>query len=194
MGAPAGTPFEDERPMRTTILVASLSSWGLLSGCGTFVTATALNDAPRPLKQRRPEQVEVYASAPPSRPHVDMALLEVQQTEGLNEQGTRLMVRRLREEAGRFGCDAIFISGRSERDGAQPGSGWDLVDPGSHTLHATCIVYQDDDQGTSPPPQALTVPPPSVAAPRAGPPSGKPVAQTADDENPGARTAVARRK
>jgi hypothetical protein len=131
-----------------------------LTGCGTFVTVTPLD--PRPtMTAGPPSLVDVYSSGPPTRAHHDVALLEVEQTHGLNEQGTPLMIRRLREQAAAMGCDGIVLGGFRERDGAPTGSSWALVDPGSTTLHATCIVYRDEEVGS--------FTPPSGAAARAAP-------------------------
>jgi hypothetical protein len=107
------------------------------AGCGTFVTATPLNPPPRPLTPRGFESIQVYSSAPPSRPYIDVALLEVEQTHDLNQQGTDLMIQRLREQAGTMGCDAVVIGGMRER-----GRETNAFDSGSTTLHATCIVYK----------------------------------------------------
>jgi hypothetical protein len=147
--------------MRIFVAVALMV---LAMGCGTFVTDTRINPSPRPLRARAPATVEVYASSPPVRPHVDIALLEVQQTRGLNPQGTALMIENLRERAGALGCDALFLGGMSDHQGADPGSGFDLIDPGATIRQATCIVYSDESvadaqapsparDGGQPPPQ-----------------------------------------
>ena len=114
-----------------------------VSSCGTFVTETYLNGTPATVIPRSPDSVQIYTSGSPSRPHADMALLEVEQTHGLNEQGRALMLSRLRARAAQLGCDAVVVGGIRERDGAQPGSGFDLLDSGSTTLHATCIMFTD---------------------------------------------------
>jgi hypothetical protein len=114
---------------------------GVAAGCGTFVSDTPINPSPRPLLARAPTAVEIYASSPPTRPHVDVALLEVQQTRGLNPQGTDIMIQSLRQRAGAMGCDALFLGGTSDHQGADPGSGFDLIDPGATIRQATCIVY-----------------------------------------------------
>jgi hypothetical protein len=51
------------------------------------------------------------------------------------------MVQALAERAGELGCDALFISGTSERPGGVPPDLLYLLDPGSHALLGTCIVY-----------------------------------------------------
>lgn len=136
--------------------VSAALSLLLALGCGTFVESTPLNAPPRPMIPREPESVEVYSSSAPTRPHVDVALLEVTQTDSFNEQSAALMLRRLREKAGEMGCDAVFISGRSERDGEPLDSDFALLDPGSRSLHATCMVYT----GAVPPSEQLANSPP----------------------------------
>jgi hypothetical protein len=118
---------------------ASLGFWLLpltLFGCSTFVTATSINPPPRPLVPRAASSVQVLASTPPAEPHVDVALLEVEQQEGLNRQGTDYMIQRLREKAAELGCDAVYIKNASEHEGEDS-----YLDPDAHQLLATCIVF-----------------------------------------------------
>jgi hypothetical protein len=77
--------------------------------------------------------VQVLASAPPAEPHVDVALLEMEQQEGLNRQGT---IQRLREKAAELGCDAVYIKATSGYDGQNS-----QLDPDAQPLLATCIVF-----------------------------------------------------
>jgi hypothetical protein len=132
--------------MRTPHLLFAWSvlAGSLLGGCGTFVDFTPINEPPHPLQPRSSASVEVFSSGPPARPHVDVAIVEVEQTHSLNEQGTGLMIQRMREQAAAIGCDAIVLRGVTDHQGAQPGSGWDLLDPGSTKREATCVVYDDD--------------------------------------------------
>jgi hypothetical protein len=118
---------------------ASLPLWlssTCLFGCSTFVTATLINPPPRPLVPRDPASVEVLASDAPMEPHVDVALLEVEQQEGLNRQGTDYMIQRLREKAAELGCDAVFIKSSSEHDGHDS-----YFDPDAREMLASCIVF-----------------------------------------------------
>jgi hypothetical protein len=157
------------------ILSSLILSIPVLVGCGTFVDFTPLNDPPHPLARRTPESVEVLSSGAPTRRHVDVAVVEVEQTHSLNEQGTGLMIRRMRDQAAAIGCDAIVLGGATDHQGAQPGSGWDLVDPGSTKRQATCVVYDDE-----PPVRPFKTARPSVAVPQ--PSEGAP--QRQDDEEP----------
>jgi hypothetical protein len=96
-----------------------------------------LNAPPHPLVPRSAQSVEIYSSSPPTRPHVDVALLHA---DGGNLAGdTPQIVQSLAERAGQLGCDALFISGASQRPGA-PGDLY-LFDPGSRQLLGTCIAY-----------------------------------------------------
>jgi hypothetical protein len=118
---------------------ASLGFWLLAStlfGCSTFVTATQINPPPRPLVPRDASSVQVIASTPPAEPHVDVALLQVEQQEGFNRQGTDYMIQRLREKAAELGCDAVYIKSSSEYQGEDS-----YLDPDAHQLLATCIVF-----------------------------------------------------
>jgi hypothetical protein len=146
-----------------------------LGGCGTFVEATPLNAAPRALSPRPAEQVEVYSSSPPTRTHVDVALIQADQRNGSSADLAE-MVAKIREQAGQMGCDAIVVSGASERPGAAGDA--HLLDPGSHLLLATCIAYLEP----TPIPAAL---PPAVAAPPAS--SATPVAASSVVSSPAHR-------
>jgi hypothetical protein len=124
-----------ERASRA-LLVSGLLAW-LCQGCGTFVTVTPLRGAAAAQPGRPPESVEILASGPPARAHVDIALLEVEQTESWNRQGTDLMLQRLQKAASRLGCDAVVIIGKSERTN-DPDV---FFDSASHSLLASCVVY-----------------------------------------------------
>jgi hypothetical protein len=95
--------------------------------------------------------VEVFASGPPSRPHVDVAIIEAVQTHSLNEQGTALMIQQLIAQAAAIGCDGIVLGGTTDHQGASPGRALSLLDPGSTKRQATCVVYDDPP----PPPESL---------------------------------------
>lgn len=129
------TAAERQRPRQGAWL--ALISWvSVCWGCGTFVTATPINPPPRPLVPRAPESVQVLASTPPVEPHVDVALLEVTQSEGWNREGMEHMIQQLREKAAELGCDAVYVKSTGAREGADP-----LLDPDVNELLASCIVF-----------------------------------------------------
>ena len=112
----------------------------LTVSCGLEATVTPINAAPRPMTARSIESVEVFTSTPPSRPHVDVALIEVAQETGGNGGGTAEMVARLRSVAAAQGCDAIHVTGLTNR-----GKGVDVLVTQHASdrlgLVASCLVY-----------------------------------------------------
>jgi hypothetical protein len=124
-----------------------LRSWLLLlaglSGCAeTELTYTPLNVPPHDLKARRPDQIEVFSSGPPERPHVDVGLISVQQGEG-NETPASLIAI-LRQSGAERGCDALLLApSRSTTAATGP-----TYFGGSYQVYsATCIVYRTFEPG-----------------------------------------------
>ena len=118
----------------------------LLCGCGTTVRYTALERAPRQLYKRPAEEVAVFLSAPPRRPHRSLGLLEAEQTTELSVHETRDMLRELRQSAGQLGCDAIYVKDIGSR-GQTSVVTFELNGASVKTIAATCIVY--DEAGES---------------------------------------------
>ena len=127
-----------------------------LAGCGIHVEYTELNAPPRPLAPRAPESVEVYASAAPARPHVDVGLFEVEQESSNTPGKTRALLDELRRRAGAIGCDAVVVAGITAKNSELESLLLDY-DTNKKALQATCIVY------TAPPPAPVTAQPQSVA-------------------------------
>lgn len=118
----------------------------LAAGCGTSIHATTLNPSPVPMAPRPAAAVELYTSGAPARPHVDVMLLEAEESSSFSLDKTAEMLGKLRERAGAMGCDAIVIGGMSSRDpGMRDTESW-LVDhpKGRKGVFGTCIVYTDD--------------------------------------------------
>lgn len=126
-------------------LILGALALALVDCAPSFVETTHLNAAPHPLVPRSPGSVEVYSSTPPTRPHVDVALLRVHRANGFGRD-TALMVQSLLELAAKSGCDALFISGATER-----GSDVDAFDEGSQSLLGTCVAYLPEGAVTLPP-------------------------------------------
>jgi hypothetical protein len=123
--------------------------WGFvlavaLVGCAeTTVTYTPLNAPPHELAARRPEQVQVFSSTPPERPHVDVGLISVQEgTGGIETPAT--LIWALRKSGGEKGCDALLL--------APPSSSTKPTDLFAterlfQVYSATCIVYRSAAPG-----------------------------------------------
>lgn len=78
----------------------------------------------------------MFSSGTPSRPHVDVAYLEAEQSSGFSEDDTPQFVAKLRVEAARRGCDAIVLGGVTH----------DVTVSGRSSsnqkgITATCVVY-----------------------------------------------------
>jgi hypothetical protein len=81
----------------------------LLLGCASAVTATPLHHPPRPLVPRDPSSVQVLTGERPSEPHVDVALLQLDQYERHDAHERARLIERLREKAAELGCDAVYL-------------------------------------------------------------------------------------
>src|SRR5262245_53310535 len=86
---------------------------GGLGGCNDWVSRAPLNDAPGVMPPRSPDAVDVYASAAPTRPHVDVALLSV---DVCTACGASRRLELLRDEAAEMGCDALFVRSLAARN------------------------------------------------------------------------------
>jgi hypothetical protein len=135
------------------------------AGCGTSISTTAINAPPRPMAPRPPETVEVFTSGAPPRPHVDVAILEAEESSGLSVADTGDMIRSLREHAAAMGCDAVVVGGSSSRDpGVTDVESWLVENPkGRKGFFGTCIAY------TAAPGAAAAAPAPAAAAPAPAP-------------------------
>ncbi len=97
------------------MLARSVFAVLVATGCGTTVTSTPLNPSPRPLMARSPDSVELFSSAPPSRPYVDVAYLEAEQDSDLSADRTPAFIAHLRERAATMGCDGVVLGEHTNR-------------------------------------------------------------------------------
>jgi hypothetical protein len=130
---------------RRALWLLALAVAAPLAGCGTYTNFTPINSPPHELTSRPSSRVQVFASGRPRRPYVDVAVIQVEQTHGLNEQGAQLMIDSIRAQAAALGCDAVVLGGITDHAGARSGSALALLDPGSTKQTAACIVYEDKE-------------------------------------------------
>jgi hypothetical protein len=90
------------------------ASFLLLAGC-SWSRFVPLTPTPHATVPRTPADIEVFSSGPPTRPHVDVGLMEVWGREYSDIPAA------LREEGSKHGCDAVVL--------------------GSRMGSATCVVY-----------------------------------------------------
>jgi hypothetical protein len=115
-----------------------------VSGCAeTTLTYTPLNVPPHDLKAKRPEQMQVFSSAPPERPHVDVGLLTVQEGAGGTETPASL-IEALRQTGAEQGCDALMLAPPTSTI-RPPGLAY--LDHPLQVYSATCIVYRTTEPG-----------------------------------------------
>ena len=131
--------------MKTLATLTLTTALLFTAACGASVTRTDINPAPRPMAARPPATVEIFTSGAPLRPHVDVSLLEVEESSSFSQADTRDMIIALRERAGTMGCDGVVIAGATSRDpGVRDKESWLVEQPrGRKGLFATCIVYSD---------------------------------------------------
>jgi hypothetical protein len=130
--------------MKTLATLTITTALLFTAACGASVTRTDINAPPRPMAARHPATVEVFTSGAPMRPHVDVAVLEAEESSSFSQASTGDMIVALRRKAGAMGCDGVVVSGATSRDpGLNDKESW-LVDGqprGRKGLFATCIVY-----------------------------------------------------
>jgi hypothetical protein len=121
--------------------IAALLASAVLVSCGTTVTAVQTNTPPRQMYPRSPLSVEVFTSALPTRPYMDIGILEAQQSSGLSQDSLPEIINALREKAGELGCDGIVLT-----DSANWVKAGHLV----KGFRATCILYTDSLKPAAP--------------------------------------------
>jgi hypothetical protein len=126
----------------------------LLFGCANAVYYTQLQPAPRVLKPHAPEDLEILAVTPPSRPHRDIGLFQVVQSDADNQDA----MTTLRARAAAKGCDAITITSIDHRKNRYQ----------SPNIQASCVVYEQPATAEPEPIPAPLPPTPDV------PPSSRP--------------------
>ena len=68
----------------------------IATGCGTSISATMLNPSPVQMAPRPAMAVELYTSGAPARPHVDVMLLEAEESSSFSLDKTAEMLGKLR--------------------------------------------------------------------------------------------------
>jgi hypothetical protein len=126
----------------------------------TPLNYTPLNQPPHDLKPRAPEQIQIFSSGAPERPHVDVGLLSVQEGSGGYETQASL-IDALRQSAATKGCDALMLM--PPRTARTPSDLPGPLDTVYQVYSATCIVYLTTEPGDA---TARFAPPPPPAAQR----------------------------
>jgi hypothetical protein len=102
-----------------------------------------LNPSPRALEARDPAQVELFTTTKPDKPYIEVGMIETQQATAFNTASSQEVFAKLREEAGRRGCDALIVMGSKDATVGHAGQYGGSV----RTLEGyrgTCVVYRPE--------------------------------------------------
>ena len=110
----------------------------LLAACGSSATFIPTRQLAEPPRARPTESVELFTAGPPARPYVELGIIEGSQDTHLSPHGTAEILTSMRETAGRYGCDALVLTGAANRDGVD-------VEGNARTvqgIRGTCVVWR----------------------------------------------------
>jgi hypothetical protein len=103
-----------------------------------------LNPPPRPVSPRTPAQVEIFTASAPTRPFVEIGLIQAGIASDYSDSGMFDLMQALRDEGARHGCEAVVVSGESKMATAQGNA---ITGATSHErtsgFRAACIMYSD---------------------------------------------------
>jgi hypothetical protein len=167
---------------RGTWIAAVLAN--VLAGCSsTRILYTPLVTPPRAMPPRQVDQVDVYVTTPPSRPHLDVGMLQVTEYRaGTEKVSGQEMMLHLKGGAAAQGCDAVLITALDMRSGRYS----------MPSIQGSCELYTDTPADhlvvlrASPPNLVVTIA--SAGADVRAAPS--PAAQVITRLNPGLRLIV----
>ncbi len=92
------------------VLLAALATLA----CGPTVRYRSLSTSLPPLSPRSPESIDILMGGLSGRPHVDVALIEVEEPPWGAD--TSVLLQALRERAARAGCEAVVVTSMSVDD------------------------------------------------------------------------------
>jgi hypothetical protein len=124
--------------MSRLVVLASLAL--ALAACGPTVRSQPLNPSPYPLTARPAMAVQVYTTALPEFPYIEVAALTAEGGHADEHYGA------LRDYAGRLGCDALVFTA-TPRQASSTGIVWGKGVASSSTntgSSATCVVWRRD--------------------------------------------------
>jgi hypothetical protein len=169
MGRPA------MREQLTLLLIFMLCA-GAIS-CGTKISVVYTGTPPRQLYSRPPETVEVYSTTIPTRPFVEVAIMEARQESGWSTADMPQIIEALRGEAAKMGCDAIILTGSADKNLVAPGSTGPYMSTPTTVITmkgygGTYVVYSDvaPVAGSTYPATASAAPPPAQSTHTTQPP------------------------
>jgi hypothetical protein len=85
------------------------------AGCGTSLSFVPFNAASKPPAAKLPEEVDVFAAGPPARPFTEIGMIEANQSSDFSEDEAADILRLMREDAAKRGCDGLVITGSADK-------------------------------------------------------------------------------
>ncbi len=82
----------------------------VVAGCAMEVTTTPINTPPSAMTARTPTSVELFASGPPTRVHVDVAVIQAEPNMLSMDDSAANLIAALRARAASIGCDGLVIT------------------------------------------------------------------------------------
>jgi len=147
--------------MRGLAFILGLS----IVGCGgSELSFTPLQAAPHQLFARIGAQVELFLAARPTRPFVEIGMIQAEGGSSSDQASTSLA--EMRGIAGQHGCDGLIILGANEAATAAPGAA-----QMAGAYRGSCIVYTDTTNAAAAPVAAAPAPATSALAPVAAAPA-----------------------
>lgn len=146
--------------------ISAIGLWVVFaSGCGTTLGFIPTHAPPHKVYVHGADQVELFMAARPTRPYVEVGMVESQQEQYSQDTSAEVLAK-MREFAGQKGCDGlvIFTSNDAEIGPQQVGgASRQLVG-----YRGSCIVYTAPPAPVGPPPPATpAIPPPQGCMPNA---------------------------
>jgi hypothetical protein len=102
----------------------------VVAGCAMEVTTTPINAPPSAMTARTPDSVELFASGPPTRTHVDVALIQAQPNSTTIDDSAANLIAALRARAASIGCDGLVVTQIDRAQGRQ-----------LQSASGTCVVW-----------------------------------------------------
>jgi hypothetical protein len=130
------------------------------AACGATTRFVATNPAPHPMVARPAETVQVFTTGHPTRPYVEVGIIQGQQGRGLIHNGDQMpeIITKMREDAARTGCDGLIINGNADRVVGDRHSTGTV-----QGFWGACIVFMPEAASAS----ASAAPAPATTAPAA---------------------------
>lgn len=119
-----------------------------LAACAPEIHSLETNTPSTALKARAPESVAIFSTSKPTRPFVEVAMITSAKTWML--QDTTDLVKALRQEAARKGCDGVILTDQLKTVTGSNVQGNVNVGESVGRVHGVCFVYANEKASAPP--------------------------------------------